>query len=69
MTHKFVPAVSVGEASTSKAKVKRVGCWKRKKGKGKAVATTGSAKGTLTALVGIRKREREGRRFTVVEGK
>ncbi|KAL0402172.1 UNVERIFIED_CONTAM: hypothetical protein Slati_4247100 [Sesamum latifolium] len=45
-THKFEPAVLVGEASTSKAKGKRAGCWKRKKGKGTtltATATTGGA--------------------------
>ncbi|KAL0400429.1 UNVERIFIED_CONTAM: hypothetical protein Sradi_2386200 [Sesamum radiatum] len=42
-THKSAPAVLVGEASTSKAKSKRAGCWKRKKGKEKAVAATASA--------------------------
>ncbi|KAL2248162.1 UNVERIFIED_CONTAM: hypothetical protein Sindi_2668500 [Sesamum indicum] len=40
MTLKSISAVLVGEASTSKAKGKRVDCWKRKKGKGKAVRTT-----------------------------
>ncbi|KAL0286622.1 UNVERIFIED_CONTAM: hypothetical protein Sradi_7143200 [Sesamum radiatum] len=38
--HKFVPAVLVGDASTSKAKSKRAGRWKRKKGKGKALTAT-----------------------------
>ncbi|KAK4380815.1 hypothetical protein Sango_3028600 [Sesamum angolense] len=32
---KFAPSVLIGEASTSKAKDKRVGYWKRKKGKAK----------------------------------
>ncbi|KAL2248165.1 UNVERIFIED_CONTAM: hypothetical protein Sindi_2668800 [Sesamum indicum] len=40
MTHKSMSAVLVGEASTSKAKGKRVEWWKRKNGKGKAVTTT-----------------------------
>ncbi|KAL2248237.1 uncharacterized protein LOC110011350 [Sesamum indicum] len=40
MTHKSMSAVLVGEASTSKAKGKRVERWKRKNGKGKAVAIT-----------------------------
>ncbi|KAL2248062.1 uncharacterized protein LOC105179289 [Sesamum indicum] len=40
LTHKSMSAVVVGEASTSKAKGKRVERWKRKKGKGKAAATT-----------------------------
>ncbi|KAL0313084.1 UNVERIFIED_CONTAM: hypothetical protein Sradi_5707700 [Sesamum radiatum] len=51
-THKSTPAVLVGETSTSKAKGKRVGCWKRKKGKGKTVAATASAKGDLAASKG-----------------
>ncbi|KAL2235257.1 uncharacterized protein LOC105158667 [Sesamum indicum] len=38
-THKSTPAVLVGEVSTSKAKCKRAGCWKRKKGKGKVIAS------------------------------
>ncbi|KAL0293711.1 UNVERIFIED_CONTAM: hypothetical protein Sradi_6922200 [Sesamum radiatum] len=33
MTYKSAPVVLVGEASTSKAKDKRAGRWKRKKGK------------------------------------
>ncbi|KAK4382227.1 Retrovirus-related Pol polyprotein from transposon TNT 1-94 [Sesamum angolense] len=33
---KSAPSVLIGEASTSKAKGKRAGCWKRKKGKAKA---------------------------------
>ncbi|KAL0292850.1 UNVERIFIED_CONTAM: Retrovirus-related Pol polyprotein from transposon TNT 1-94 [Sesamum radiatum] len=36
MTKKLVPLVLVGEASTSKAKDKRAGRWKRKKGNAKA---------------------------------
>ncbi|KAL0315378.1 UNVERIFIED_CONTAM: hypothetical protein Sradi_5416000 [Sesamum radiatum] len=49
MTHKSVLAVSVGEASTSKAKGKRVERWKRKKGKRKAVTATISTEGAPTA--------------------
>ncbi|KAL0433468.1 UNVERIFIED_CONTAM: hypothetical protein Slati_2681100 [Sesamum latifolium] len=48
-------AVLVGEASTSKAKGKRVGCWKRKKEKGKTIATTASTKGAPAAPMGIGK--------------
>ncbi|KAL0409426.1 UNVERIFIED_CONTAM: hypothetical protein Sradi_1877000 [Sesamum radiatum] len=51
-THKFDPAVLVGEVSTSKAKGKRVGRWKRKKGKEKAVAATASAGGAPAAPTG-----------------
>ncbi|KAL0343675.1 UNVERIFIED_CONTAM: hypothetical protein Sangu_1254900 [Sesamum angustifolium] len=51
-THKSAPAVLVGDTSTSKAKGKRAGCWKRKKGKGKVVVATTSAKGTPTAPTG-----------------
>ncbi|KAL0287993.1 UNVERIFIED_CONTAM: hypothetical protein Scaly_2749100 [Sesamum calycinum] len=51
-TQKSVPAVLVGEASTSKAKGKRVGRWKRKKGKGKIVTTTASSEGALTTTKG-----------------
>ncbi|KAL0416202.1 UNVERIFIED_CONTAM: hypothetical protein Slati_3452100 [Sesamum latifolium] len=47
--YKSVPAVLVGEASTSKAKDKRAGHWKRKKDKGKAVAATASAEGAPAA--------------------
>ncbi|KAL0462672.1 UNVERIFIED_CONTAM: hypothetical protein Slati_0154800 [Sesamum latifolium] len=55
--HKSAPAVLVGEASTSKAKGKRDGCWKRKKSKGKAVAATASAGGTPTTPTGKGKRK------------
>ncbi|KAL0386389.1 UNVERIFIED_CONTAM: hypothetical protein Slati_4558900 [Sesamum latifolium] len=48
-THKSEPVVLVGKASTSKAKGKRVGRWKRKKGKGQAVAATASAGGAPAA--------------------
>ncbi|KAL0448526.1 UNVERIFIED_CONTAM: hypothetical protein Slati_1409000 [Sesamum latifolium] len=51
-THKFEPAVLVGEASTSKAKGKRAGCWKRKKGKGKVVIATASVGGAPVASTG-----------------
>ncbi|KAL0288391.1 UNVERIFIED_CONTAM: hypothetical protein Sradi_7098500 [Sesamum radiatum] len=50
-THKYVPEVLVGEASTSKAKAKGARRWKRKKGKRMAVtatASTGSAPAALT---------------------
>ncbi|KAL0430863.1 UNVERIFIED_CONTAM: hypothetical protein Sradi_0712300 [Sesamum radiatum] len=43
--HNSTPTVLVGEASISKMKNKRVGGWKRKKGKKKAVAATASAEG------------------------
>ncbi|KAL0288836.1 UNVERIFIED_CONTAM: hypothetical protein Scaly_2718500 [Sesamum calycinum] len=43
-TQKSALAVLVGEASTSKAKGKRAGCWKRKQGKGKVVTASASAK-------------------------
>ncbi|KAL0449084.1 UNVERIFIED_CONTAM: hypothetical protein Slati_1464800 [Sesamum latifolium] len=48
-THKCEPAVLVGEASTSEAKGKRAGNWKRKKGKRKAVVATASAGAALAA--------------------
>ncbi|KAL0402189.1 UNVERIFIED_CONTAM: hypothetical protein Slati_4248800 [Sesamum latifolium] len=51
-THKSAPTVLVGEASTSKAKDKRVGRWKRKKGKGQALAATASAGGAPAAPTG-----------------
>ncbi|KAL0442248.1 UNVERIFIED_CONTAM: hypothetical protein Sradi_0163700 [Sesamum radiatum] len=41
-THQSAPKILVREASTSKAKDKRVGRWKRKKGKGKVVTATTS---------------------------
>ncbi|KAK4386134.1 hypothetical protein Sango_2484000 [Sesamum angolense] len=51
MTYKSALTVLVGEASISKAKGKRVKCWKRKKGKGKVVtapaAPTGKGKGNV----------------------
>ncbi|KAL0411161.1 UNVERIFIED_CONTAM: hypothetical protein Slati_3705800 [Sesamum latifolium] len=50
--YKSAPAVLVGEASTSKAKDKRVGRWKRKTGKGKVVVATASAKGAPAAPKG-----------------
>ncbi|KAL0401964.1 UNVERIFIED_CONTAM: hypothetical protein Slati_4226300 [Sesamum latifolium] len=55
-THKSALAVLVGEASISKAKGKRTGRWKRKKGKEKAVAATASAEGTPAAPKGKSKR-------------
>ncbi|KAK4394175.1 Retrovirus-related Pol polyprotein from transposon RE2 [Sesamum angolense] len=48
-THKSAPAVLVGEASTSTAKGKRAGCWKRKNEKGKVVTATTSAEGAPVA--------------------
>ncbi|KAL0439995.1 UNVERIFIED_CONTAM: hypothetical protein Slati_2482500 [Sesamum latifolium] len=51
-THKSAPTVLVGEASTSKAKGKRAGCWNWKKGKGKAVTATASAEGAPAAPTG-----------------
>ncbi|KAL2247900.1 UNVERIFIED_CONTAM: Retrovirus-related Pol polyprotein from transposon TNT 1-94 [Sesamum indicum] len=54
-THKSTPSVLVGEASSSKAKSKRVGYWKRKKGKGKAIATTASALSAPTSPMGLGK--------------
>ncbi|KAL0445203.1 UNVERIFIED_CONTAM: hypothetical protein Slati_2243000 [Sesamum latifolium] len=51
-THKFEPAILVGEASTSKAKVKGARHWKRKKGKGTTVTTTASTGGAPAARKG-----------------
>ncbi|KAL0331710.1 UNVERIFIED_CONTAM: hypothetical protein Sangu_1716500 [Sesamum angustifolium] len=51
-THKSASAVLVGEASTSKAKNKRAEHWKRKKGKGKVVATTACAERALATPMG-----------------
>ncbi|KAL0401830.1 UNVERIFIED_CONTAM: hypothetical protein Slati_4212900 [Sesamum latifolium] len=51
-THKSGPSVLIGEASTSKANGKRVGRWKRKNRKGKAIAATACAP---SAPVGIGK--------------
>ncbi|KAK4395949.1 hypothetical protein Sango_1749200 [Sesamum angolense] len=44
-THQSAPMILVREASTSKAKGKRVRRWKRKKGKGKVVTATTSVEG------------------------
>ncbi|KAL0285387.1 UNVERIFIED_CONTAM: hypothetical protein Sangu_2781200 [Sesamum angustifolium] len=54
-TYKSVPTVLVGETLTSKAKSKRVRCWKTKKGKRKVVTTTTSTLSAITALVGMGK--------------
>ncbi|KAL0327871.1 UNVERIFIED_CONTAM: Retrovirus-related Pol polyprotein from transposon TNT 1-94 [Sesamum calycinum] len=51
MTHKSALAVLVGEASISMAQGKRVGRWKRKKGKGKVVATTTSTERAPATLM------------------
>ncbi|KAL0433740.1 UNVERIFIED_CONTAM: hypothetical protein Slati_2708300, partial [Sesamum latifolium] len=51
-TYKSAPTVLVGDASTSKMKGKRAGCWKRKKGKENIVTTTASAEGAPTAPMG-----------------
>ncbi|KAL0449016.1 UNVERIFIED_CONTAM: hypothetical protein Slati_1458000 [Sesamum latifolium] len=48
-THKFEPAVLVGEASTSKTKGKGARHWRRKKGKGTAVTATASTRGAPPA--------------------
>ncbi|KAL0439153.1 UNVERIFIED_CONTAM: hypothetical protein Slati_2398300 [Sesamum latifolium] len=50
--HKSAPAVLIREASTSKAKSKRAGCWNRKKGKGKAITATASTEGAPAAPKG-----------------
>ncbi|KAL0292374.1 UNVERIFIED_CONTAM: hypothetical protein Sradi_6991400 [Sesamum radiatum] len=54
---KSAPSVLIGEASTSKAKGKRTGRWKRKKGKAKAktVVVAKDAKSALVAPVGMGK--------------
>ncbi|KAL0286247.1 UNVERIFIED_CONTAM: hypothetical protein Sradi_7153600 [Sesamum radiatum] len=51
-TYKFEPAVSVGEATTSKVKDKGARSCKRKKGKGQAIAVTTSARGSPAAPTG-----------------
>ncbi|KAL0327884.1 UNVERIFIED_CONTAM: hypothetical protein Scaly_2221000 [Sesamum calycinum] len=51
-THKYAPTVLVGEASTSKANGKRVGCWKTKKEKRKVVTITARAESAPTAPKG-----------------
>ncbi|KAK4390407.1 hypothetical protein Sango_2104000 [Sesamum angolense] len=58
---KSAPSVLIGEASTSKAKGKRAGRWKRKKGKAKVktVVVTKDAKSAPIAPVGMG-RERRG---------
>ncbi|KAL0433500.1 UNVERIFIED_CONTAM: hypothetical protein Slati_2684300 [Sesamum latifolium] len=48
-THKFEPAVLVGEDLTSKVKGKSARHWKRKKGKGTAVKATASTEGAPPA--------------------
>ncbi|KAL0324671.1 UNVERIFIED_CONTAM: hypothetical protein Scaly_2434200 [Sesamum calycinum] len=50
-SYKSAPTVLTGEASTSKEKGKTAGCWKRKKGKGKVITATASAKGATAALM------------------
>ncbi|KAL0411937.1 UNVERIFIED_CONTAM: hypothetical protein Slati_3783400 [Sesamum latifolium] len=59
-THKSVLTVLVGEVSTSKAKDKRAGRWKRKKGKKKAVAAPLAPRAPLLLQ---RKGQRESWRF------
>ncbi|KAL0462974.1 UNVERIFIED_CONTAM: hypothetical protein Slati_0185000 [Sesamum latifolium] len=59
-TYKSAPAILAGETSTSKAKGKTVGRWKRKKGKEKAVIATSSAEGAPAAPKGKGKRKVEG---------
>ncbi|KAL2224942.1 UNVERIFIED_CONTAM: hypothetical protein Sindi_0481500, partial [Sesamum indicum] len=49
-THKPIPTELIGEISASKAKGKRVGHWKRKKGKGKEIASAASSLSTPTAF-------------------
>ncbi|KAL0325277.1 UNVERIFIED_CONTAM: hypothetical protein Sradi_5097000 [Sesamum radiatum] len=53
-------SVLIGEASTSKAKGKRAGCWKRKKGKAmaKTVVVAKDAKSAPVALVGMDKEKK-----------
>ncbi|KAL2246111.1 UNVERIFIED_CONTAM: hypothetical protein Sindi_2879300 [Sesamum indicum] len=55
--HKSTSTVLVGEASTSKAKGKRVRRWKREKGKGTAFAATASALSAPTVPLGMGKRK------------
>ncbi|KAL0286851.1 UNVERIFIED_CONTAM: hypothetical protein Sangu_2469400 [Sesamum angustifolium] len=70
-THQSEPRILVREASTSKAKGKRVRRWKRKKGKGKVVTATTSVEGAPAAPTGKRECERkmEGWRFSAIKGK
>ncbi|KAL0420302.1 UNVERIFIED_CONTAM: hypothetical protein Slati_3053100, partial [Sesamum latifolium] len=71
MTKKSTPSVWVGEASTSKTKGKRVGRWKRKKGKPKANAVVAAkdAKSAPIAPVGMHKGKRKMGTQKAVEGK
>ncbi|KAL0295547.1 UNVERIFIED_CONTAM: hypothetical protein Scaly_3100200 [Sesamum calycinum] len=57
---KFAPSVLIGEASTSKAKGKRAGHWKRKKGKAKPknIVIANNAKSAPVAPVGMGKEKR-----------
>ncbi|KAL2228530.1 UNVERIFIED_CONTAM: hypothetical protein Sindi_1832700, partial [Sesamum indicum] len=50
-THKPIPMELIREISASKAKGKRAGHWKRKKGKGKEIAPATSSLSTPTAFV------------------
>ncbi|KAL2235793.1 UNVERIFIED_CONTAM: hypothetical protein Sindi_1311500 [Sesamum indicum] len=59
MNHKSTLAVLVGEATTFKAKGKRIGRWKWKKGKGKAIAATASALSAPTTPMGMGKGKRK----------
>ncbi|KAL0448761.1 UNVERIFIED_CONTAM: Copia protein [Sesamum latifolium] len=56
-THKYEPAVLVGDASTSKAKGKGARRWKRKKGKKTTVKATASTGGAPAAPTGKGQRE------------
>ncbi|KAL0285010.1 UNVERIFIED_CONTAM: hypothetical protein Scaly_2832800 [Sesamum calycinum] len=68
---KSVPSVFIREASTSKAKGKRAGRWKRKKGKAKAktVVVAKDAKSSPVAPVGIWQGKEEDEYAAAVEGK
>ncbi|KAK4390335.1 Copia protein [Sesamum angolense] len=58
-TYKSATVVLVGEASTSRAKGKRAGRWKRKKGKGKVVVATASVESVPAGPKGKGKGKRE----------
>ncbi|KAK4386091.1 Retrovirus-related Pol polyprotein from transposon TNT 1-94 [Sesamum angolense] len=60
MIKKSASSVLIGEASTSKAKDKRAGCWKKKKGKAKVktVVVLKDAKSAPVAPVGMGKERR-----------
>ncbi|KAL0400193.1 UNVERIFIED_CONTAM: Transposon Ty2-B Gag-Pol polyprotein [Sesamum radiatum] len=62
-THKFEPAVLVGEVSTSKAKGKGARRWKRKKGKERVTATA-----STEVLLLLPRRERAKGRLGVLSG-